>query len=61
MKKLLGWDDIMAILQRLDRLTPDEARMTAMQTLKVVHGLIQNLKVVMDGEKSLVLLSLVRT
>ena len=48
-KKLLGESDVEAILQRLDRLTQEEARMTATHTLEVVHGLFDNLKVVMDG------------
>ena len=48
-KKLLGESDIEAILQRLDRLTQEEARMTGAHMLEVVHGLIDNLKVVMDG------------
>ena len=39
-----------AIVQRLDRLTWDEARQTVVQILKVVHGLVENMKVVMDGE-----------
>jgi hypothetical protein len=50
-KKLLGESDVEAILQRLDRLTQEEARMTVAHTLEVVHGLFDNLKVVMDGEK----------
>ena len=48
-KKLLGESEIEAVLQRLDRLTLDEARMTAAQTLQVIHGLVNNMKVVMDG------------
>ena len=48
-KKLLGDSEIEAILQRLDRLTQDEARMTVSQTLGVVHGLVGNMKVVMEG------------
>jgi hypothetical protein len=48
-KKLLGEREIEAVLQRLDRLTQDEARMTLTQTLEVVHGLVNNVKVVMDG------------
>ena len=52
-KKLFGGDkDIEAVLQRLDRLTQEEARITAAQTLEVVHGLIQNMRVVMDGEQN---------
>ena len=50
-KKLLGEKDIEEVLQRLDRLTLDEARITAAQTLEVVHGLIQNMRVVMYGEQ----------
>ena len=48
-KKLLGEGEIEAVLQRLDRLTQDEARMTVAQTLDVVHGLMGNMKVVMEG------------
>jgi hypothetical protein len=48
-KKLLGDSEIEAVLQRLDRLTQDEARMTVAQTLGVVHGLVGNMKVVMEG------------
>ena len=48
-KKLLGDSEIEAILQRLDRLTHEEARVTVAHTLYVVHGLVNNLKVVMDG------------
>jgi hypothetical protein len=50
-KLLLGGKDIEAVLQRLDRLTGDEARMTAAQTLEVVHGLFQNMRDVVDGEQ----------
>ncbi|KAH9169582.1 hypothetical protein EDB89DRAFT_1908480 [Lactarius sanguifluus] len=48
-KKLLGDSEIETILKRLDRLTQEEARMTVAQTLAVVHGLLNNMKVVMDG------------
>ena len=50
-KKFFGEKDIEPVLQRLDRLTQDEARITAAQTLEVVYGLVQNMRVVMDGEK----------
>ena len=51
-KKLFGGEkDIEAVLQRLDRLTLDEARITAAQTFEVVCGLFQNMRMVMDGEK----------
>ena len=52
-KKLLGDSEIEAVLQRLDRLTQDEARMTVAQTLGVVHGLVGNMKVVMEGAECL--------
>jgi hypothetical protein len=48
-KKLLGESEVEAILQRLDRLTQEEARMTVAHTLEVVYGLFDNLRVVMDG------------
>jgi len=59
-KKILGENEIEAVLQRLDRLTLDEARATAAQTLEVVYGLVQHRRVVMDGKISVVGLSLVR-
>ncbi|KAH8987465.1 hypothetical protein EDB92DRAFT_1948568 [Lactarius akahatsu] len=37
-EKLFGSGDIGAVLQRLNRLTQDEARMTVVQILEVVHG-----------------------
>ena len=37
------------VLQRLDRLTREEAQTTATQTLGLVYGLVKNIKVVMDG------------
>ena len=49
-RKLVGEKKMEAMVQRLDRLTQDEARQTAAQILKVVHGLVGNMKVVMDGE-----------
>jgi hypothetical protein len=48
-KKMLGDSEIEATVQRLDRLTQDEARMTVAQTLSVVHGLVGNVKVIMEG------------
>ena len=42
-KKLFGEKDVEAILQRLDRLTLDEARTTAAETLKVIYGLVQEM------------------
>ena len=52
-KKLLGESEIETVLERLDRLTQDEARMTVAQTLGVVHGLMGNVKVVMEGAQLL--------
>jgi SOS response regulatory protein OraA/RecX len=49
-KKFFGENDVEAVLQRLDRLTLDEARTTAAQTLDVVYCLVNNLKEVMGGE-----------
>jgi hypothetical protein len=51
-KKLFGEGEVEAVLQRLDRLTQDEARITVAQTLSVVHGLVNNTKVVMEGAQS---------
>jgi len=50
-KKLLGKGDVDAVLQRLDRLTimMEVSRVTAVQTMEVVHGAFNNMKVVMDG------------
>ena len=42
-KKRFGEKDVEAILQRLDRLTQDEARTTAAETLKVIYGLVQEI------------------
>jgi hypothetical protein len=51
-KKLLGDSEIENILRRLDRLTRDEARMMEAHILEVVHGLMSNMSVIMDGERS---------
>jgi len=48
-KKLLGETEIEDVLQRLDRLTLDEAKMTGTETLEVLHGLVANVKLVMNG------------
>ena len=50
-KKFFKEKDIEAVLERLDRLTQDEARTAAAQTLAVVHGLVQNMRGFMDGEQ----------
>ena len=48
-----GGGDIEAVLQRLDRLTDDEARMTVTQALEIVYGLVRNVKIVMESTPSL--------
>jgi hypothetical protein len=50
-KNVRGENDIEAALRRLDRLTSDEGRATAAQTLEVVCGLVRHRRVVLDGEK----------
>ena len=54
-KKLLGESEVEVVLQRLDRLTQDEVRITVAQTLSVVHGLEKNTRVVMEGTLSIIL------
>ncbi|KAH9052614.1 ankyrin repeat-containing domain protein [Lactarius vividus] len=50
-RKLLGESEIEGILRRLDRLTQEEGRMTMAQTLEVVYGLMNNVKVVINDGK----------
>jgi hypothetical protein len=45
------------VLDRLERLTLDESRVTAAETLEVVHGLAKNLREVLSGERVLLCLS----
>jgi hypothetical protein len=49
----LGESEVEAVLTRLDRLTKEEARMTIAQTLAVVHDLVGNVRVVMEGWRTL--------
>jgi hypothetical protein len=51
-KKLLEDKDVEAVLQRLDRLTQDEIRNTAAETLKVIYGLFQNIGAIIEGEQT---------
>ncbi|KAI0262644.1 hypothetical protein BGY98DRAFT_1192557, partial [Russula aff. rugulosa BPL654] len=51
-KKLLGESDVETALQRLDRLTQDEARITVAQTWSVVHGLVESVKAIMEDGKA---------
>ena len=48
-KKLSGESEVEAVLQRIDRLTQEEARMAVTQTLNIVHGLVDNVRIVMEG------------
>ena len=45
----MGEKEIESVLQRLDRLTLEESKMTAAQTLDVIYGLVNNMQVVMEG------------
>jgi hypothetical protein len=45
----MGEDVIKSALKRLDRYTENEARSTAAQTLQTVYGLVQNVKILIDG------------
>ena len=49
--KLLGEKKMEATVQRLDRMTQHEVWQTGAETLKVVHGLVENVKLVIDGEQ----------
>ena len=53
MKRLIGEGEIEEVLQKLDRLTLDEARISVAQTLGVVHGLVGNVKLIMEGVRCL--------
>ena len=52
-KKLLGENDIEAVLRRVDRLMQQEAQTTGTQMLELVYGLVKNINVVMEGERGL--------
>jgi hypothetical protein len=49
-RKVFRENNIEAVLQRLERVTQDEARITAVQILEVLYNLVRNLTVVMNGE-----------
>ena len=55
--KVFGNNDVEAVLHRLDRLSSDEALMTAAQILEVVRGLVENLRNAINGEQVLFYLS----
>jgi hypothetical protein len=48
-QKILGEKDIESVLDRLDRLTLEESKITAAQTLDVVCRLVNKMQVVMKG------------
>jgi hypothetical protein len=48
-KTILGEKDIESVLVRLDRLTLEESKITATQTLEVVCRLVNNMQVSMEG------------
>ena len=52
-KFLLKENEIEAVLQRLERLTQDEARTTIAQTFGAVNALVRNMRVVMEGARCL--------
>jgi hypothetical protein len=56
-RKLLGENDVEAVLEGLDRLAHNEAQLAAAKTLEVVHGLVQNMSVVIPGAYTLPILS----
>jgi hypothetical protein len=58
-KKLLKESEVEVVLQKLDRLTQDESRMAVTQTLGIVHGLVGNVRVVMEGTQRFHDLSLI--
>ena len=50
-KILLGDRGVLDAVQRLDKLTREEAQMTGTQILKVTHDLMSYMKTVMSGEE----------
>ena len=54
LKKLVGRKDVEDALQRLDRLTQEEARMAAAEILTITRGIEDTVKEVDDNVKSLV-------
>ena len=52
-KKLLGESEIEDVLQRLNQLTQEEARIAGAETLCLVHGLVGNVKLIMEGVRCL--------
>ena len=55
MKKFGGKDKIQAALERLDQLTKDEVLSAVAQTLGIVHGIADDMRVVIGGAHIFVL------
>jgi hypothetical protein len=53
-KKLLGESEIEDVLEKLIKLTQEEARIAVAETLGLVHGLVGNVKLIMEGARCLV-------
>lgn len=53
--KLLGENETEVVLQRLDRLTVEESRVSDYRVLHVIRGLFHNMQVVMDGAHCLII------
>ena len=47
--ELLGKDKMQTALERLDRLTKDEGLSAVAQTLGVIHGIVDSIRVVLGG------------
>jgi hypothetical protein len=43
-------EDVEAVLQTMERLTQDEAHTTVAEILQVVHDLVRNMNIAMNGE-----------
>jgi hypothetical protein len=48
-KRLFGRNEVESVLQKLDRLTQDGARVASAQTLGAIHGFVNNMSVVIGG------------
>ena len=51
-KQILGENLVKPVLQRLDRLTQEEARSTVAQVLEVIYSLVQIMAMAMNGEQT---------
>jgi hypothetical protein len=53
--KLLGENETEIVLQRLDRLTVEESKMSHFTVLHVICGLFDSMQVVMEGAHCLII------